>query len=334
MADVKALGLALLGCGFAAAIHARRLRALPGVRMYFASRDQAKADAFARTYGGAGSFAGYDQAIADRRVDAVVIATPPSSHLELTLAALAAGKHCVIEKPPLLRAADFDTVLAARQRAGRRVLVAENYFYKPLAVSLRQVIASGTLGEVRILSVNALKKQHPSGWRGDPDISGGGALFEGGIHWVDFMNNLGLEVTGVQGFRPGTDRSAPDRSILAVFTYAGGAVGTLYYSWETPGLLKGLRLSAIYGTQRTATFESNGLFLCVPGWPPRLHGPGRDIAGYAAMWRDFLPALAANREPDFSFDRARRDLLLTEAIYASLGRDFSITQPPIAQPTV
>ncbi|HEX3659675.1 MAG TPA: Gfo/Idh/MocA family oxidoreductase [Pirellulales bacterium] len=318
MADGKPLGIALLGCGFATSIHARRLRKFPDVRMYFASRDRAKADAFAQKYAGAGSFAGYDTAIADDRVDAVVIATPPNSHLELALAALAAGKHCVIEKPPLVRAADFDTVLAAKERAGRRVLVAENYFYKPLAVCLREVLASGTLGEVRILSINALKAQKASGWRGDPATSGGGALFEGGIHWVDFMANLGLEVSGVQGFRPGADRTGPDRSMLVVFTYATGAVGTLYYSWETPGLLKGLRLSAIYGSRRTATFESNGLFLAVPGWPPRLYGASRDIAGYAAMWRDFVPALAENREPAFSFDRARRDLLLTEAIYASL----------------
>ncbi|HEY5315112.1 MAG TPA: Gfo/Idh/MocA family oxidoreductase, partial [Pirellulales bacterium] len=317
-ADAKSLRIALLGCGFATTIHARRLRAFPDVRMYFASRERAKADAFTRKYRGAGSFVGYDQAIADGRVDAVVIATPPNLHLELALAALEAGKHCVIEKPPLLRAADFDAVLAAKERAGRRVLVAENYFYKPLAVRLRKVIASGMLGDVRILSVNALKRQPAHGWRSEPATSGGGALFEGGIHWVDFMANLGLEATGVQGFRPGLDRSGPDRSMVAVFTYATGAIGTLYYSWETPSLLKGLRLSAIYGTRRTATFESNGLFLSVPGWPPRLHGPSRDLAGYAAMWRDFLPALAENREPAFSFDRARRDLLLTEAIYASL----------------
>ncbi|HWC89560.1 MAG TPA: Gfo/Idh/MocA family oxidoreductase, partial [Pirellulales bacterium] len=296
----------------------RRLRKFPDVRMYFASRDLAKADAFAQKYGGAGRFAGYHRAIADERVNAVVIATPPNSHLELTLAALEAGKHCVIEKPPLLRAADFDIVQTAKERAGRRVLVAENYFYKPLAVNLRAVIASGLLGDVRILSVNALKQQRAAGWRGDPVISGGGALFEGGIHWVDFMANLGLEVSGVQGFRPGAERSGPDRSMLVVFTYATGAVGTLYYSWETPGLLKGLRLSALYGSRRTATFESNGLFLGLPGWPPRLHGPSLDLAGYAAMWRDFVPALSENREPAFSLERARRDLLLTEAIYASL----------------
>ena len=185
------------------------------------------------------------------------------------------------------------------------------------------MIASGTLGEVRIVAVNALKQQPTSGWRADPATSGGGALFEGGIHWVDFMANLGLEVTGVQGFRPGSDRSGADRSMVAVFAYANGAIGILSYSWETPGLLKGLRLSAISGTRCTASFETNGLFLLAPGRPFVLRGPSRDIAGYGAMWRDFIPALAENREPQFAFDLARRDLALTEAIYASLGDGLS-----------
>jgi len=318
------IGIAFLGCGFATTIHAKRLKSHHEVRTYFASRDRAKAEAFARKYGGADAFGSYDEAIRDPRVDAVVVATPPNSHLELTLAALAAGKHAVVEKPPFLRAADFETVRAAKEAAGRRVLVAENYFYKPLAEALRETIAAGDLGEVRILTVNALKQQTVKDWRGDAALSGGGALYEGGIHWIDFFANLGMEVAGVQGFRPGGDDSTPDRSMVVAFTYANGAVGTLYYSWETPVLMKGLHLSAVYGTEGVASFESNGIFLSVRGRKRGLRAPSLDIAGYAGMWRDFVPALIANREPRFDFEKARRDLVLTEAVYRSLGRDLSV----------
>ena len=324
MAEGAGLGIAFLGCGYAATLHAKRLRSFPGVRMYFASRDRAKAEAFAKKYGGAGAFGSYDEAMRSGAVDAVVVATPPSSHLELTLAALEAGKHVVVEKPPFLRAADFDTVRAARDRAGRRVMIAENYFYKPLAGALREAIASGALGEVRIVTVNALKEQRVHDWRGDTALSGGGALFEGGIHWVDFFANLGLEVAGVQAFRPGGDDGTPDRSMVVGFTYANGAVGTLYYSWEMPVLMKGLHLSAVYGTGGVATFESNGIFLMVRGRRRSLRTKLGDVAGYAGMWRDFVPALIAGREPAFDFEKARRDLVLTEAAYASLRRDLSV----------
>jgi predicted dehydrogenase len=327
MEDGKTLGIALLGCGYAATIHAKRLKAMPGVATYFASRDSAKAQSFAKKYGGAGAFGSYDDALRDPRIDAVAVLTPPNSHLELTLAALDAGKHAVVEKPPFFRAADFDTVAAAKERAGRRVLVAENYFYKPLAEALREVIASGALGEVRILTVNALKRQAVKDWRGDLAVSGGGALYEGGIHWVNFFANLGMEVTGVQGFRPGGGDLSAERSMVVAFTYAGGAVGTLYYSWEMPVLMKGLHLSALYGTDGVATFESNGIFLSVRGRRRRLRGPAvGDIAGYAGMWRDFVPALTANREPRFDFEKARRDLALVEAAYRSLDRDLSVPE--------
>jgi predicted dehydrogenase len=323
-AAAPGLGIALLGCGRIAATHAARLRAIPGVRLYFASRDRARAEEFARKHGGAGAFGSYAAALDDPRVDAVLVLTPPSSHLELTLAALQAGKHVVVEKPPFLHAADFDTVRAARDAAGRRVLVAENYFYKPLAEALRHTLASGALGELRIVSVNALKQQALSGWRADPALAGGGALYEGGIHWINFFANLGPLVNGVQAFRPGPEREGPELSMVVGFTYAGGAVGTLYYSWETPVLLKGVHLSAVYGSEGVASFESNGIFLMVRGRKRRLTSALRDVAGYAGMWRDFVPALVENREPRFDFEKARRDLVLIEAAYRSLDRDLSV----------
>lgn len=320
MAD--AFGIAFLGCGKITVTHAKRLKSHDGVSLFFASRDRAKAEGYARKLGGAGAFGSYAEAMADPRVHAVVVATPPDSHLDLALAALEAGKHVVVEKPPFMRAADFSAVRAAKERANRRVFVAENYFYKPLAEAMREVLASGAIGELRILQVNALKLQKVTDWRGDPAMGGPGALFEGGIHWVNFMANAGPEITGVQAFRPG--KTEPERTMVVAFRYATGAVGTLYYSWETDVALKGVHLSAAYGSEGTATFETNGVFLMVRGRKRRLVGPSADIAGYAGMWRDFVPALRENREARFGFEAARRDLVLVEAAYGSLGRDLSV----------
>ncbi|HEU0052496.1 MAG TPA: Gfo/Idh/MocA family oxidoreductase [Longimicrobium sp.] len=309
------LGIAFLGCGLASRIHAKQLRRFDGVRRFYASRERAKAEEYLKRFGGEGAFGSYEEAIADPRVDAVVVATPPRSHLELTRAALAAGKHVVVEKPPFLSTADFDAVRAARDAAGRRVMIAENYFYKPVAEALRRIIADGDVGEPRILSVNALKEQKVSGWRGDAGLMGGGALFEGGIHWVNFMANLGLKVDSVDGFRPG-EKTGPDRTMVLVFRYAGGAVGTLYYSWEIGSRLNGLHLSAVHGSEGSVTFESNGVFLRVRGRRRSFRVPLlTDLPGYRGMWRDFVPALRENREPRFDFDLARRDLELVEAAY-------------------
>jgi len=314
------VGLAFLGCGGVTRTHSRTLRRLGDARRYYASRDLARAEAFNREAGGAGAFGSYEAALADPRVDAVLVATPPHLHLELTLAALAAGKHVIVEKPPFLRAADFDAVERARDAAGRRVMVAENYFYKPLAEALRETIAAGDIGEVKILSVNALKAQKSrNDWREDTGMAGGGALFEGGIHWVNFMANLGLPVTGAHGFRPGKADGGPERSALAVFRYGQGAVGTLYYSWEIGSPLKGLRLSSIYGSEGAITFESNGLFLGVRGRRKRMKLlPPMDLVGYRGMFQDFVEAIRRNAEPRFGLELARRDLELVEEIYRTM----------------
>lgn len=310
------MNLAFLGCGGVTRTHTRTLRRFPGVARFYASRDGARAGACNREMGGAGAFGSYAAAMDDPRVDAVLVATPPDSHLELTLAALAAGKHVIVEKPPFLRSADFDAVDRAAAAAGRRVMVAENYFYKPLAGALREVVAAGDLGEIRVLQVNALKHQETGGWRDRPESAGGGALFEGGIHWVCFMASLGMEVLDVAGFLPGAGDPRTERSAVAVFRYAGGAVGTLHHSWEIPTPLKGVRMSALYGTEGTATFESNGLFLSVRGRRSRIT-PLRptDLVGYRAMFADFVDAVRENREPRYTLAFARRDLELVERIY-------------------
>jgi UDP-N-acetylglucosamine 3-dehydrogenase len=143
------LRVAFLGCGFITRVHSRHLRVLKGdVACSYASRDRAKADAYCREFGGMASFADYDTAIADPRIDAVVVAVPPRFHLELTLRALAAGKHVVVEKPAFLRMDEYQEAIAARDRAGRAVLVGENDHYKPLVASLRRLLAEGVIGDL------------------------------------------------------------------------------------------------------------------------------------------------------------------------------------------
>ena len=321
-APAAPIGLAFLGCGLATRIHSKRLRGTRDVRRYYASRDAARAAEYSRRFGGEGSFGSYEAALGDARVTCALVATPPATHLDLTLRALAAGKDVIVEKPAFLRAADVDQVAAAAARAGRRVFVAENYHYKPIAAELRKLIAAGAFGDVRFVQVNALKHQPTPDWRADPALAGGGALFEGGVHWVSFMANLGLTVTAVRGARPrGTgDDAALERSMLAVFEYAEGAVGTLAHSWEIASPLKGLRLSGIFGTRGSAVFESNGLGLLVLGGRRRLALPGvRDFLGYGAMFRDFVDALRTGREPAMTLALARRDLELVEEIYRTAG---------------
>jgi predicted dehydrogenase len=324
------LGVALLGCGWAATIHARTLRRVAGVTCSFASRDRRRAEAMCARFDGRRAYPSYAAALADPAIDVAVVCTPTAGHLELALQALDAGKHVVVEKPAFMRADDADVVRAAATAARRRVLVAENYVYKPLAAHLRRVIAAGALGDVRFVSLNATKRQPALGWRGDPALSGGGALFEAGVHWVSFAANLGLHVDALHAWRAGAS-DGPDRSSLLVFNYAGGAVGTLAHSWELRAPFGGLRLSKVQGTRGAVTFESNGLAAVTTGRRLSLRVPAfRDPLGYRAMWDDFTTALRSGGPTFFTLELAQRDLAMLEEAERMMGEREPAERAPSA----
>jgi predicted dehydrogenase len=320
------LRLAFLGCGFITRVHSAHLRALGDVaRVSYASRDRTRAEAFRREFGGVAAYGGYAEAIADPAIDAVVVAVPPVFHKALALEALAAGKHVLVEKPAFPALADFHEVMAARDRAGRVVLVGENDHYKPLAVRLRQLVAGGRIGEMVFAHFTTIARRLKTAddWRNDEAMAGGDAFFEEGIHWLHVAGSLGPRIVSAHGFRPPASRSGPDRrakSMMVAFRYDNDAVGTLYYSREVPSLFRGLRLSKLFGRDGVITFESNGVFVLARGRGlPSLQFPGfRDIRGYRAMYRDFAAAAATGRVPEMSLERALEDQRLMDQIYASV----------------
>jgi len=317
--------VAFLGCGFITAVHSKYLRSLRSeIVCSYASRDRHKADDFCRRFGGVTSYGDYAAALADPKVDAVVIAVPPRFHLDLALQALAAGKHVIVEKPAFLSMDDYRAVIAARDRARRVVLVGENDHYKPLAVRLRRLLADGVIGEMVFAHFTTIAKRLKTSddWRNDETMAGGDAFFEEGIHWLHIAGSLGPKITEIHGYRPAAGaEGGPDarlKSMLAAFRYDNGAVGSLYYSREIPSLFRGLRLSKLFGRKGIITFESNGLFVLVRGGGlPRLILPGfRDIRGYRAMYRDFHRAVRQGTAPEMSLERAIEDQKLMDQIYA------------------
>jgi predicted dehydrogenase len=260
-------------------------------------------------------------------IDALVIAVPPSFHRDLTLKALAAGKHVLVEKPAFVTMADYQGVVAARDRAGRVVLVGENDHYKPQAVRLRQLLSDRVIGDMVFAQFTSIAKRLKTAddWRNDETLAGGDAFFEEGIHWLHLASSLGPAITSIDGYRPTPSAAGPDKrakSMMVAFRYDNGAAGALFYSREIPSFLRGLRLSKLYGREGVITFESNGAFILLRGRKgPRLIFPGlRDIRGYQAMYRDFAGAVRDGRPPQMSLERAIDDQRLMDGIYASVER--------------
>jgi UDP-N-acetylglucosamine 3-dehydrogenase len=329
--------IAFLGCGFITRVHCQHLRALGSeVVTAFASRDAAKAESYRQQFGGLASWGDYHSALADSRIDAIVVAVPPRFHLELTLEALAAGKHVLVEKPAFLSMDDYLAVCEARDRAGRIVIVGENDHYKPLAVTLRRLLADRVVGDLVFANFTTIahRLKTADDWRNDVEMAGGDAFFEEGIHWLHIAGSLGPSIVRAHGYRPTVSREGPDRrakSMLVAFEYDSGAVGALFYSREVPSLLRGLRFSKLFGRDGVITFESNGAFVVVRrrGRVPRLVLPGlRDIRGYQAMYRDFVAAIRTGTAPEMRLERAIEDQRLMDQIMTSAQRRLLPAEAP------
>ncbi len=182
------LGLAVVGCGRFATFHARAARRLgAAVRIAFASRDPARAEAYRRRFGGFAAFGSYEEAAADPRVDALVVCTP--HHLHETTARLAAehGKAILLEKPIARTLPEADAILSAARSAGVVLMVAENAHFVPGFAAARAWLGTGAIGEVRQLTVSARGRGRLAGWRSRRVEMGGGLLIDGGIHYLHLM---------------------------------------------------------------------------------------------------------------------------------------------------
>ncbi len=282
----------------------------------FASRSLEKAEAYKDKYRGYKAYGSYDDAIDAAEHQIFMINTPPDSHFALAKKAIDAGKHVIVEKPPFLSSKDFDVLGPLADTKGVQLMIAENYYYKPLRPKLQTLLASGLIGTPLFMNINATKMQiSKNDWRENEAIVGFGALYEGGIHWISLINNLGFETTAFLGHNPIPQRSL-DRSMQLTSRTKEGLIINLFYSWEVDTMFKGLRLSRIFGTEGSITFETNGIFILVRGQKTRLMWPGlSDIQGVKGMFSDFFQAIQHNKAPLYTWRMAQRDLFTVEEAY-------------------
>jgi predicted dehydrogenase len=320
---VKKVNLCILGCGAIARLHSRVARTLRSqVNLLFASRSLETAEAYNRRYRGIAAFGDYESACADPRVDAVFICTPHALHVEHARLATRQKKAILIEKPVTRTLRELAEIEREVAEAGVIAMVAENYHFKPLIHVLHEHLGRGDVGDVLFVEVNKAGQSKIRGWRSDAEMMGGGALLEGGVHWVNLLVNIGGDVEAVIAAHPTKDRHliAPfEDSLELLVKFADGTVGKMLHSWNLRNRIGGLGMSKIYGTDGNILFESNGIFALVLGRRKRLRFPGfLDIMGYRGMLKHFLQCVRDGETPSMSLAVARRDLRVITAAYRSL----------------
>ncbi|GHD42136.1 gfo/Idh/MocA family oxidoreductase [Mycetocola manganoxydans] len=199
------------------------------------SRRAETAAAFAEKFGVPNVHSSYEDLVADPEVDAIYIATPHPFHAAQALLALEAGKHVLVEKPFTLNAREAEAVTARARELGLVVLEAMWTRFLPHMARIREILAEGTLGELR--SIVADHTQHlPS----DPSHRlnalelGGGALLDLGIYPISFASAVfgtPAQVTASATFR----ETGADASVATIFTYGDDRVATTFSASNAHG---------------------------------------------------------------------------------------------------
>ncbi len=157
-------------------------------------RDGDKAADFARRHGVPRWYDSTEALLADPDIDAIYIATPPRFHLEHCLAALDAAKHVYLEKPMAMNATESRAIIEAEKKSRGKVAVAHYRRELPAFKKVGELIADGSIGEVRLAEVNfflpevnTLVPDARDNWRLDPVTSGGGLFHDLSPHLLDLL---------------------------------------------------------------------------------------------------------------------------------------------------
>lgn len=330
---MRKIGIALIGAGPGSQPHLASLRELDDrvdLRWAVTKSNLERARAVVSAHTRVTTL--LDHVLQDTEVDAVIVATPAHTHLDIARQTLAAGKHTLVEKPLEVSLSKAEELVKFADSTGLRFGVVLQHRFRPGAVRLRELVESATLGELQagILQVPWWRSQ--SGYydqpgRGSVVRDGGGVLLTQAIHALDLFRSLvGVrEVVSSRVCTTDIHRIETEDFAAAILTLGNGAPGVLMATTAMyPGRAESLELvytnatvSLVGGTLRVLFHD--GRTEIVEG--EAKFGSGDAImdfspAAHIELLRDFLDAITLGRSPAVSGSEALETHRLIEKIIA------------------
>ncbi len=325
--------IAVIGLGVAAAPHLKSLADLSDrvevAAVYSPSAD--RRNAVAAKYG-LPAIDDLDAVFADPSIDAVLILTPPNTHLDLVARAAAAGKHILLEKPLEVSLARSEALVEAAREAGVTLAMVLQLRFRPAVAELAGLIGSGRLGTIVSASAQ-LRNWRPQSYydqpgRGTLARDGGGVLLTQAIHTLDLLISLAGLPTEVSAYATTTPIHSMETEdlVVAAVRFENGAIGTIQATTTAyPGFPDRIE---IVGTLGTASLTGEALAahfhdgMSVETGAETAGGAGADPMAFShglhrALISDFLDALETGRPPKIRGADALMAHDLIEAILSS-----------------
>jgi predicted dehydrogenase len=329
------LNFALVGCGL---VGRKRAAALAGeaALLHACDVDPKSAAAVAELAAGCRPTTDYAAVIADRRVDAVIVATVNDALAPLALAAIQAGKHVLLEKPGALNAGQLRRLRAAAESAHVRVRLGYNHRFHPALRKARELVEAGALGPLMMLRArygHGGRRGYDREWRADPKRAGGGELIDQGVHLIDLAAWFLGDFARVDGHAATLfwDMAVDDNAFVSLRT----AVGQTAWLHVSCTEWKNLFSLELYG--RNAKLAIDGLGgsygpekLTLYEMRPEMGPPNATTFDFPAgddSWALELKAFAEDirlgREPAPGLREGLRTLEIVEEIYRASGFPIS-----------
>ncbi|MBI1915727.1 MAG: Gfo/Idh/MocA family oxidoreductase [Planctomycetes bacterium] len=323
--------LAIVGCGL---IGNKRAKALGRHRLVAAVDPQpARAQQLAAQHAGCTASADWRAAVARDDVDAIIVSTTNDALASVTAAALACGKHVLVEKPAARSAEELRPVAEAARRAGRIVKVGFNHRFHPALAKARQLCDAGELGPllyIRGRYGHGGRPGYEREWRADPAVAGGGELLDQGVHLVDLTRWFLGDVAEVRGHVETFFWKMPVEDNGFVFLRTPqGQVAWLHAScteWKNlfcfevfgrDGKVQVDGLGGSYGTERLTFYRM--LPQMGPPETTTWEYPGED-ASWRDEFADFVRCIETGAQPEGGVEDALAALQVVGQVYEPSGR--------------
>lgn len=318
--------IAVVGCRGWGQIHMRALSAL-GADLEVMERNKEAAEMCREKYGARRVHQDYSSVLSSD-ADVVDLVVPHHLHRDMSVAALRAGKHVLVEKPMARTEKEAIDMMKAAKSAGRRLMVTDQFFFDPAVRAVEELIRGGRLGRVHTIVIRSQVLAKPKDWRTRLEEMGGGALIDGGIHFIDTLLEFGGEYVEVKAYayRASVEMEGDDTS-MALFKFKSGAYGLFFYSWAYPSA----PLVPSYEVVGDAGSVVEDLETKRRTWsPPRYRVYGDpvfngqrietpDVDVFVEMFKEFIKAVEEGSEVPFPPELALRDLKAVLDIYRASG---------------
>ncbi len=240
------VGVAVVGLGYWGPNFVRNLYELPGAEAVAAcDLDHDRLDAIRRRYPATRTTSSFDDVLADDDVSAVVLATPVSTHYSLARRALEAGKHVLVEKPLTSSSVEAAELLALAQTRGLVLMPGHTFLYSPPVVMMRELIASGTLGDIYFISTSRVNLGlHQA------DVS---VIWDLGPHDFSILRYWLAETPSAVAAlsRDCIGSGAPDVAFINL-TFPSGTIAHVELSWLAPSKL---RRTTVVGAEKMVVYD-------------------------------------------------------------------------------